>query len=750
MKRIPLIISNIIFRWLARRYGFVDPTTVLGQLGRFGKPSEIWVPIELLRHGFLLHMRGLINSQAIQHNLDWIWPFWVVRQFLPNDEGFIPRAFNLTHINLTHRNWTAVGVPYIKDFPIVDPCGLLTPFWDSWSVEAWVIKDDEIILMPERWNKYKQDVLLDNMWAIRTMAQDKDVVFQSLVWVEMQNQQPVCKMSFKVSSPTPVKLAITLRPYNPEGISFISQIDSLEQRHGWKINKKEEVLFDTSPQKILCSNYQEGDVKEKILDKEDKFHTHAACTMGMASAAAIYPMSNDKEVKIEIPLRKDCAPASISWPSALEGHCQLRIPQKDFQRLYDIALRSLIILHNEEELYPGPFTYKFFWFRDAAFFLQALLVSGLVKNVEHVLDKFSDRQTAGGYFISQNGEWDSNGQALWSIEQFSRMMNKKPKPEWHGPIISGARWIKRKRKTSKYPNQLAALMPAGFSAEHFGPSDHYYWDNFWCVAGLKSAANLLENPKLAQEMREEACDLDRAITKSLEGVEKFLGHRAVPAAQDRRMDSAAIGNLVASYPLQVWTPSDIRMTETVEYLLKHWVTEQGFYHAISHSGINAYLTLHLAQVLLRNSDERFYPLVESIAKLASPTGQWPEAVHPRTKGGCMGDGQHAWASAEWVIMMRNMFVREEIDENKLILCSGIPAHWLKPGETLFLGPTPTLFGPVSVTVVVHSDHVDVSWQATWHKNPDSIEVHLLNEKKIISEQKSEVQFKKHALLGGAR
>ena len=83
--------------------------------------------------------------------------------------------------------------------------------------------------------------------------------------------------------------------------------------------------------------------------------------------------------------------------------------------------------------------------------------------------------------------------------------------------------------------------------------------------------------------------------------------------------------------------------------------------------------------LLRAGDHRSFDIVRSVAALATPTGQWPEAIHPRTKGGCMGDGQHVWASAEWVMIMRNMFVREEQAEGLLILCSGIPQEWLKPG-----------------------------------------------------------------------
>src|SRR6185295_2647581 len=105
--------NQMLFKFFIRRvaqsHGFLDPLNLLNKLNRFAQPSEVIAPTELLRDGAILHARGLINSQAIQHNLDWIWPYWVERQFDPGDESFMPRAFNLTHLNLTHRNWTAVG-----------------------------------------------------------------------------------------------------------------------------------------------------------------------------------------------------------------------------------------------------------------------------------------------------------------------------------------------------------------------------------------------------------------------------------------------------------------------------------------------------------------------------------------------------------------------------------------------------------------------------------------------------------------
>jgi len=120
---------RMVIQSAARRYGFLDPLVLAARLKNFAQPSEVAAPLELLRAGAVFHARGLINSQAIQHNLDWIWPYWVERQFDPLDDSFIPRAFSVTLVNLTHRNWTAVGLPDTHNWPIVDPRGLVTPLY---------------------------------------------------------------------------------------------------------------------------------------------------------------------------------------------------------------------------------------------------------------------------------------------------------------------------------------------------------------------------------------------------------------------------------------------------------------------------------------------------------------------------------------------------------------------------------------------------------------------------------------------
>jgi hypothetical protein len=88
----------------------------------------------------------------------------------------------------------------------------------------------------------------------------------------------------------------------------------------------------------------------------------------------------------------------------------------------------------------------------------------------------------------------------------------------------------------------------------------------------------------------------------------------------------------------------------------------------------------------------------------------------------MGDGQHIWAAAEWVLIVRNSFVREE--EDRLVIGSGVPEEWHGAGTVLRLGPTPTPFGPVTVEVLPHGGAAQVRWQAAWRGPPPQVDVAL--------------------------
>lgn len=717
------------WKWILSRFarskGFVDPIALLSRLKRFSRTTHLEMPYELLRAGATLQARGLINSQAIQHNLDWVWPYWVERQFDPRDPSFIPRAFNLTHINLTHRNWTAIGLPDVPELPIVDPRGLVTPHLDGWSIDVWIVSADGRGLYPSKTARARQRLEMSDTLAVVTRAEEAWARLETRAKVVWEGNRPTCRIEAEARCDVRARMAVSLRPYNPEGISPVSEVRPLRDRSGWRVDSKRDVRWNEPADEERFSDYEAGDAaRSRTVASADP--PGVRCEVGMATAVAFFEIAagTPRRLTIDVPLGPDVHETTPgSWAAVSAALPKIELPEERFVFLHEAALRT-IVLHSPSEIYPGPYTYKRFWFRDAAFILDAMIGAGLLDRAERALELFPSRQTPFGYFLSQEGEWDSNGEALWIYERYCRTAGRPLKPEWKRAVTSAARWIQKKRLPEYSPAPWAGLFPPGFSAEHLGPVDYYYWDDFWGAAGLAAAASLEEDPSAARQWSEASRAFLASVERSLESAASRLGTRAMPATPYRRLDGGSIGSLAAGYPLQCWPARDERLTATVGHLLGRYFIEGGFYQEISHSGINPYLTLHAAQVLLRAGDSRFLRLARRVAELASPTGQWPEAVHPITRGGCMGDGQHVWAAAEWVILMRHLFVREERVPEKLVLGQGLVPEWRRPGTRAAIGPVHTRHGRIEVSFVFDESRITVEWKAAWHGTPPAMEVAL--------------------------
>lgn len=704
-----LIPWKFLIKRAARAYGIIDPLTFLARIRQFSQPSEVQEPIELVRAGIAFHTRGLINTKAIQHNLDWVWPYWVEKQFNPNDNSFIPRAFSFSHVNLTHRNWTAVGHPNLPIYPIVDPRGLVTPLYDGWSLDFWIVTENGEKLLPSKLEEVKQQWHLSPNLCVETKSEKDKMQLTTSVQLKVHDEQPELEIKASGSSARDGWLVVALRPYNPEGIQFIEEVTQTNGRKGWRINTTDSVNFNRASGNMFFANYQAGDVVH-MLDSADQA-TLVSCDVGMATAAALFPLpaKTTETIKVTIPLQEELErqrqtpdiqsppqPVNDAWQSIISQTASLQVPDNTIQFLYDAALRTLILL-SADDVFPGPYTYRRFWFRDACLMLKAMMATGLTDRAFSIINTFPERQKITGYFQSQKGEWDSNGQVLWIMDQFQQTTGQTLDPRWLKAVTKGADWIIRKRLKESTVTPHSGLLPPGFSAEHLGPNDFYYWDDFWSLAGLQSAARLCRlfaADESEKKYTEEAIDFKRDIYTSIDGIGEHRTKGGIPASPYRRMDAGAIGSMVADYPLQLTPIGDERIRNTAEYLMNNCFHKGAFFQDMIHSGTNIYLTLDIAQTLLRNGDPRYRQFIDTVAEMASPTGQWPEAIHPLTDGGCMGDGQHGWAAAEWLMMIRNLFVREE--ETTLIIGSGLYPEWIAPDTPLSFGPTATLFGTVEV------------------------------------------------------
>ena len=265
-----------------------------------------------------------------------------------------------------------------------------------------------------------QELCADAALIVKTVDQKDGVRLETSVEMKRAEQGPFLEIRANGSTDNhPASMVMSLRPYNTEGIQFIEKIAFERDTASWTVNERDRVECDTAPDRVVVSNYMEGDVFRSL--ETETGGDSVECEIGLANAAGVYDVKagSRREIRFAIPLAEelerqfpgfDMEPQS--WNFYLEKTPSLRLPDQRYRWLYDTCRRTLILL-SAKKPFPGPYTYRRFWFRDACLMLNALMALNLKEKSRAIIDDFDRRRTMGGYFKSQTGEWDSNGQVLW-------------------------------------------------------------------------------------------------------------------------------------------------------------------------------------------------------------------------------------------------------------------------------------------------------------------------------------------------
>jgi hypothetical protein len=117
-------------------------------------------------------------------------------------------------------------------------------------------------------------------------------------------------------------------------------------------------------------------------------------------------------------------------------------------------------------------------------------------------------------------------------------------------------------------------------------------------------------------------------------------------------------------------------------------------------------TLRQAAAEVEAGDERALERLQWALDVASPTGVWPAAVHPRLGTGCGGAGHDVAASDELLWLVRRLLVCDE--PGGLVLCPVLPEGWR--GQALEVHDLPTASGTLSFAVRWHGSRPALLWE----------------------------------------
>jgi hypothetical protein len=493
---------------------------------------------------------------------------------------------------------------------------------------------------------------------------------------------------------------------------------------------------------MAASTFHDGDAATEVFagNAGTELPKALRCEAGLATAAFLFPLAHTATLRVAIPLdaehrtrRRGLARRRVRRASADPGQLppsaaavkgwqaqtssrgmQFVVPEGRLASAIEANRRFLLLFHEGAEVVPGPFTDHRFSFRDAAYLLSAMDRYGFHGETGEVIRQFPSRQRVDGFFFSQRQEWDANGAAIFAMAEHWRLTGSIDDIDITA-VDKGVRWIELKRHSKGRRNDLAlaGLMPAGISADHLGPFDYHYWDSFWSLRGLLDGAELLQaagQNDAAADAHTDAAALRAALLASMELVADRLGTRALPAGPRRRIDSGTIATLVACSPLRLFSHDDVMMAATADVVRERFCIGPAFYQGISQAGLSPYLTLQLASVELEAGDPRCLERLNWLLELATPTFTWPEAIHPGLGGGCMGDGHHGRAAADFLSFVRNLLVREVSDG--VAVCSMLPDAWR--GQGIEVHAAPTHHGVLSFAVRWHGDRPALLWDLKRH------------------------------------
>lgn len=760
-------LTGFLMEQIAKHFGVTPESLKYWNAFNYLTEFKSHLPKVLITAGAEQFFRGFLNQVCISTHLDWLWPYWVNQQFYPKSQDFVARGLQLYTTNLTHRNWTAIGWPDGQTEPIVDPRGLLTPFLNSWSLDFLVYHNGELVA-PARLEKVDQ--YLENnlpMVVTKFSHQALEVTSQAFVGkIPKINEEIIFeKVTLKNNSPEIQELAFifSVRPYNPEGISLVNTLE-YTAFGAFLVNKKAGVVFQESPVKVICSNLEKGDAVAKFKERSRK--ASSSCPAGLATGILVYQISLKpgeeeffearlpvtpfkEEIKKVTQIQKaDFDQIKMEtrkvWQEKFKNTLKISLPDKELQNAFEANLAFLRLFFDQDKILPGPFTYHHFWIRDAVYMTYALELAGFQEEALAVLKTLLKQQKSGA-FLLQEGEWDSVGQVIWLAIQHFRLTNdsdylKKIFPS----LIKSGHWITNHRQVKISTDDLLfGLLPPGLSAEHFGYFDYYYWDNYWALAAIRELMLVSQQlswpddlPFLEKLNWEYSVDLDH----SLEKAGHKIGWPILPISPHRGMDSAAIGSLASLYPLRIFTPFDQRVLNTLDYLEKNCFIEGGFFHDVNHSGFGTYLTMHIAECYLFERNPKFWSIFNWLLKNASPTFCWPEAIHPATKGGCMGDGHHGWAVAEFVILVRNLLFFEEYD--RLIVTAGLKNAWLGGEHEINVANGRSNFGQINFIIKIQGKKLIYEFNNSFYREPSEIEINL-----PLEIEWATVDYQPHSFLG---
>lgn len=413
------------------------------------------------------------------------------------------------------------------------------------------------------------------------------------------------------------------------------------------------------------------------------------------------------------------------WQTILHRGIDIEVPEEKVNDtfkaslIYDLIARDKI--GNDYVQTVNKFNYHAFWLRDISNVTRMYDVSGYPDYAAQVLAFFPRWQQPDGNYVSQGGQFDGIGQALWIYGEHYKITHDQNFANSVFPsVVRAVAWIHQARQ-----NDPLHLLPVTRPGDDERLEGHVTGHNFWALDGLNGAIAIAEgtgHTQQAAQFHKEYQDYRATFIRVLQSVTATTGG-AIPPGLDGR-PGQDWGNMLAVYPGIVLEPDDPMVTATLNATRAKY--QEGIMTYDDGRFLHHYLTLKNTETeIIRGDQQLAVEELYAVLLHTSSTHAGFEYKIPPWGDRDFGEdlSPHGWFAADYRTTLRNMLVREQ--GNDLHLLSVVSPEWIQPGKRIVLQHAPTNFGSIGLTLRCQSaSQAEIALQSSFVNPPKQIVLHL--------------------------
>jgi hypothetical protein len=644
--------------------------------------------------------------------------------------------------------WTVIGVDGDTKEALLNEEGMLEIQKGGFSIEPFLFLDGQLVT----WNDVQTGQELEDGYlpipTVTWYAGPVSLAITAFASGEAGASQVFARYRLDNTSETArdVTLFLAVRPFQVlppwQSLNMVGGTTPIHElvfdaRTLW-VDGRAAVLSLTPPTTVGATTFDEGQVTESLLDGVVPQRLQVVDPVGYASAAMAYqlrlPPQGRQDVYIAAPfydadqavttcagdgaealVNRELAATIADWRRRLDT-VAFRLPPdaQDIAHAVKSTLAYILINRAGPAIQPGSRTYARSWIRDGAMTSTALLDMGVQGPVRDFLRWYARYQYADGKIpccIDRHGpdplpEHDSNGEFLFAIGEYYRytrdigLVN-----ELWPKIVLALDYLEKlraQRLTDEYTKgdkqAFYGLLPESISHEGYASRPvHSYWDDFFALAGLKSAVQLA----VAED---DAETLARA-TALRDGLQRDLQASIRKVLETRKIDfipgSADLADYDPSSSSIALDPAGEQDRLPPEALNRTFLR---YYEELMGRGTGAVNWEAYAPYELRNvgvlvrlgEREKALEVLNTLMQGRRPAAwnEWAEVVWKDAGAPkFIGDMPHTWVAAGFVESVRTMFAYER--DAALVLAHGVPRAWVESSGGTGVQRLPTPFGTLS-------------------------------------------------------